>query len=190
MKKQRVRAIGWLAKPISRVWWHMWDSTSSQRACYKRTTSLCPLCPVFLLSPLKSAFFKIFPLLLKKYSTRAQFPFSGILTREKGPLKFKNRSLNGGILGTSERRTEGLLDQSNSPEIIHQKTSCFTHSEFDLLDEEDQIQGGKRNRWTYRESGRRKKKLKILSDPIHPLATKNLSKECQLLNLIPTLEGY
>lgn len=32
--------------------------------------------------------------------------------------------------------------------------------------------------------------LKIRSDPIHPLATKNLSKECQLLNLIPTLGGY
>lgn len=31
---------------------------------------------------------------------------------------------------------------------------------------------------------------KVPSDPIHPLATKNLSKECQLLNLIPTLEGY
>lgn len=64
-------------------------------------------------------------------------------------------------------------------------------SEFDLLDEEDQIQGGARETDGLTETAAGGNKiLKIRSDPIHPLATKNLSKECQLLNLIPTLGGY
>lgn len=62
-------------------------------------------------------------------------------------------------------------------------------SEFDLLSEEDEIRGAREtDGLTDRAAGERQKKNQ--SDPFHLLATKSLSKERQLLHLIPTLEGY
>lgn len=123
----------------------------------------CVLCSFF--PPLKSAFFKNFPPLLKRCDNVAQFPFSCILAREKCPLKLKSRSLNGGILGISERRTEGLLDQSSAPDIIPRRSHASSTSQFDFLNEEVQIQGRERNKRTYRQSSRRKKKKSNWSNP-------------------------